>query len=218
MEGIAYTSLLLLGLSYGATACMLSCMPFLSPILLANSRSIKHAMGVVLPFSIGRVVSYMLMATLAFVSIVKVKDIINNPSISQVILGSATMMIATVMLYRSYKESSNHCSSSSPASSKTSIISYFTMGLAMSLNPCAPLLTLIATAANSSSIANAATMGLAFGIGAIGATLLFYGFLVSSIAREIIEQFRNYKQTIERIAALLLAIVGMSVFNGWIIL
>ena len=218
MESLAYTSLFLLGLSYGATACMLSCMPFLSPILLANSRSASHAMAVVLPFSIGRVVSYMLMAMLASVSMLEVKNIINNPVISQVILGSATMIIAIVMFYRSYKESSSHCSSSKPTDSKTSIVGYFTMGLAISLNPCAPIITLIAAAANSSSISNALFMGLSFGLGAIGATLLFYGFLISAVAREIIDQFRHYKKTIERIAALLLAMVAISVFKGWIVL
>jgi len=218
METLAYTSLFLIGLSYGATACMLSCMPFLSPILLANSRSIRHAMGVVLPFSIGRVISYVLMAMLASISMLQVKNIIDNPVISQTILGSATMIIAIVMFYRSYKESASHCSSSTSKTSKTSIISYFTMGLAISLNPCAPIMTLIATAANSSSIDNAAFMGFSFGLGAIAASLLFYGFLISSIAREIIEQFRHYKRVIERIAALLLAMVAVSVFKGWLVL
>ena len=197
---------------------MLSCMPFLSPILLANSRSVSHAMAVVLPFSIGRVVSYILMAMLASVSMLQVKSIIDNPAISQVILGSATMIIAIVMFYRSYGNSASGCSSSQPTSSKTSIVGYFTMGLAISLNPCAPIMTLIAAAANSSSVSNAAFMGLSFGLGAIGATLLFYGFLISSVAREIITQFGHHKTTIERIAALLLALVAISVFNGWIIL
>jgi len=218
MESLAYTSLFLIGLSYGVTACMLSCMPFLSPILLANSRSFTHAMAVVFPFSIGRVVSYMLMAMLASVSMMQVKNIINNPAISQVVLGSATMIIAVVMFYRTYAVSSSHNCSSKPMGSKTSIAGYFSMGLAISLNPCAPIMTLIAAAANSSSLSNAAFMGLSFGLGAIGATLLFYGFLISSVAREIVSQFGQHKKNIERIAALLLAIVALSVFNGWLVL
>lgn len=218
MESLAYTSLFLIGLSYGATACMLSCMPFLSPILLANSRSVSHAMAVVLPFSIGRVVSYMLMAMLASVSMLQIKSIIDNPAISQVILGSATMLIAIVMFYRTFTDNSEHCSGSKPAGSKTSIAGYFTMGLAISLNPCAPIMTLIAAAANSSSIANAAFMGLSFGLGAITATLLFYGFFISSVARELIAQFSHHKKNIERLAAVLLAAVAVSVFNGWLIL
>ena len=218
MESLAYSSLFLIGLSYGATACMLSCMPFLSPILLANSRSVSHAMAVVLPFSIGRVVSYMLMAMLASVSMQQVKSIIDNPAISQVVLGSATMIIAIVMFYRSYQDTPSNCSSSKPTSSKTSIVGYFTMGLAISLNPCAPILTLVTAAANSSSINNAMFMGLSFGIGAISATILFYGFLISSVAREIVSQFGHHKKNIERLAALLLALVAVSVYNGWLIL
>lgn len=218
MEGLAYTSLFLIGLSYGATACMLSCMPFLSPILLANSRSIRHAMGVVLPFSIGRVVSYMLMAMFASVSMQQVKAIIDNPLISQVILGSATMIVALVMFYRSFQDKPSTCSNTKITTSKTNSAGYFTMGLAISLNPCAPILTLITAAANSSSLSNAAFMGLSFGLGAIGATLLFYGFLISSVAREIVSQFGNHKKNIERIAALLLVFVSISVFNGWLVL
>jgi len=218
MESLAYTSLFLIGLSYGATACMLSCMPFLSPILLANSRSVSHAMAVVLPFSIGRVVSYMLMAMLASVSMMQVKSIIDNPAISQVVLGSATMLIAVVMFYRTYSNNSSSGCTSKETKSTTSTVGYFTMGLAISLNPCAPIMTLIAAAANSFSLSNAAFMGLSFGLGAIGATLLFYGFLISSVAREIVSQFGHHKKSIERLAAILLAIVAVSVFNGWLIL
>ena len=218
MDNLAYTSLFLIGLSYGSTACMLSCMPFLSPILLANSRSVSHAMAVVLPFSVGRVVSYVLMAILASLSVQHVKSIIDNPAISQLILGSATMIVAIVMFYRSYQNRPSACSSQKPTISKTSIVGYFTMGLSISLNPCAPILTLIAAAANSSSVSNAALMGLSFGLGAIGATILFYGFFISSVAREIISQFSHHKRNIERVAALLLMLVAISVFNGWLVL
>ena len=218
MESLAYTSLFLMGLSYGATACMLSCMPFLSPILLANSRSISHAMAVVLPFSVGRVVSYILMAILASLSAQYVKSIIDNPAISQIILGSATLIIAIVMFYRSYQNRPSACSSQKPTISKTSVAAYFAMGLSISLNPCAPILTLIAAAANSASISNAGLMGLSFGLGAIGATVLFYGFFISSVAREIISQFSHHKRDIERVAALLLVLVAISVFNGWLVL
>ena len=218
MESVAYLSLFLVGLSYGATACLLSCMPFLSPILLANSRSVSHAMTVVMPFSLGRVMSYMLIAMFAALSVTQVKAVIDNPSISQTILGTSTMLIALVMFYRSYQASSGGCNTSKDKASKIGIFGYFTMGLAISLNPCAPILTLIATSANASSISSALFMGLSFGLGAIGATLLFYGFFISSMAREILMQFRHYKKSIERIAASLLILVSISVFNGWIVL
>ena len=79
MEGVAFLSLFLLGLSYGATACMFTCMPLLSPILLANSHSLKHAMGVVLPFSLGRVFSYILIAIFASLSVAQIRSFIDDP-------------------------------------------------------------------------------------------------------------------------------------------
>ncbi len=218
MEGVAFLSLFLLGLSYGATACMLSCMPLLSPILLANSRSLSHAMGVVLPFSIGRVFSYIAMAMIAALSVTQVKGLIDNPEISQTVLGGATLAIAVMIFYRSFKQDGAGCSGSHPTFSKGGAAGYFAMGLAISLNPCAPVLSLIGAAANATSMPTAASMGLAFGLGAVAATLLFYGFFISGIARELLNQFRNHHRTIERIAALLLAITAVSVFNGWIVL
>lgn len=134
------------------------------------------------------------------------------------VLGSATMLIAVVMFYRTFEQGSSHNCSSKTTNAQTSIIGYFSMGLAISLNPCAPIMTLIAAAANSSSLSNAAFMGLSFGLGAIGATVLFYGFLISSIAREIVSQFGHHKKNIERLAAILLVIVAVSVFNGWLTL
>lgn len=216
MEGVAFLSLFLLGLSYGATACMLSCMPLLSPILLANSRSLRHAMGVVLPFSIGRVFSYMLIALLASLSVAQIRGIIDNPAISQTLLGTATLAVAGIIFYRSFKEGSSCSKETNEVVTKGGIAGFFAMGVAISLNPCAPVLTLVATAANSSSLLTAALMGLAFGLGAVGATLLFYGFLVSTIARELIEQFKNHHKTLERFAALLLALTAIAVFNGWL--
>ena len=216
MEEIAFVSLFIVGLSYGATACLLSCMPLLSPILLANSRSLNHAMGVVLPFSFGRVMSYIAMAMFASVSAVQVRSIIDNPVIAQTVLGTATLAVAILIIYRSFNKNSHSCTGSHTTYSKGGAIGYFGMGLAISLNPCMPVLTLIATAANTTSISSAILMGLSFGLGAIFATLLFYGFLISSIAREIISQFKEYHHLIERSAGLLLALTAVFVFNGWI--
>ena len=155
MEGVAFLSLFLLGLSYGATACMFTCMPLLSPILLANSHSLKHAMGVVLPFSLGRVFSYILIAIFASLSVAQIRSFIDNPTISQTILGTATLAVAGIIFYRSYKESGS-CSGSSPTLlEKGGAAGFFAMGLAISLNPCVPVLTLIAAAANSSSFLTA---------------------------------------------------------------
>ncbi|WP_294895291.1 hypothetical protein, partial [Sulfuricurvum sp. RIFOXYD12_FULL_44_77] len=58
MEPLALLSLFIVALSYGATACMLTCMPLLSPILLANSATRQQSLRVLLPISLGRISGY----------------------------------------------------------------------------------------------------------------------------------------------------------------
>lgn len=216
IEAVALLSLFLVGLSYGATACLLSCMPLLSPILLANARSFQHGMGVLLPFSLGRITSYMMMAIAAFVSVDYLRSVIDNPDISRTLLSSSTLAVALLLLYRSFKPKNGACSSTPPTHTRGSAAGYFWIGLALAINPCMPVMTLIATAAASPSLSVAAFMGIAFGLGAITASLLFYGFLISSIARNIIGEFKAHHHLIERFAALLLIVTALAVFNGWL--
>ncbi len=81
LELTSYISLFFIGLSYGATACMFSCMPFLTPLLFSGSNSTKEALGVILPFSFGRVFSYTILSIIAYLSSFWLKKVLDDTTV-----------------------------------------------------------------------------------------------------------------------------------------
>lgn len=219
MEVTTFFSVFIIGLSYGATACMFSCMPFLSPLLVSNSNNTKQALGIILPFSLGRIFSYTLLALIAYLSSAWVKQILNNNTLFSVILGLSTIAMGIYLLYKSYKPAQS-CSKQTPLIKKPQLnkVGFFTIGATMSINPCAPILALVAIAVNSSGVLNAIGLGVFFGLGAVIFSILFYGFMVSKLIKGLMFEFSSYKLLIERVAALLLMIVGVLVLNGILVL
>lgn len=212
MEAVTLGSLFLLGLSYGSTACMFTCMPFLSPLMITNSSSLKSSFGVLIPFSFGRVVSYTSIAIVSFYSAIWIKSIINNEAVSQTILGSTTIIIAIFILFNSSRSSC--CTSTTKNVSNK--IGYFVLGFGISLNPCIPVMSLISVSINANELYQALLFGVVFGIGAVSASFLVFGIIISKMAKGVVEEFSKYKNIIEKTAGVLLLIVGISAFNGWL--
>ncbi|DAB39923.1 MAG TPA: hypothetical protein CFH81_06800 [Sulfurovum sp. UBA12169] len=220
METFSYFSLFIIGLSYGSTACMFTCMPFLSPFLVNDSATVKQSIGVVLPFSLGRIFSYTMISVVALSSAGLIKAILDDNTIFQLILGIFTMMMGLFMLYGIFRKNKKSCSLAPPIGVKRSASRFglFGIGAMVALNPCTPVLTLVALAASSETLANAAGMGISFGVGAALIPFLFYGFFLSNIIRGLLREFRTYVKMIEVAAALLLFITGVLILNGHLIL
>ncbi len=210
VEYSLFFSVFIIGLSYGTTACMFSCMPFLTPLLISNSNSTKEALGVILPFSFGRVFSYTILSVIAYLSSFWVKKVLDDTLISNALLGGATVIMGVFILYKSFTTPAS-CPTQkfSKVKAKTSKIGFFTIGASMSLNPCAPILALLAVAVNSKAIYDAIGVGIFFGIGAVAFSILFYGFIFSKIIRGVLVQFASYKLLLERLTALFLVVLGL---------
>jgi sulfite exporter TauE/SafE len=219
MELATLFSIFIIGLSYGATACMFSCMPFLSPLLVGNSNDTKQALGVILPFSLGRIFSYTILAMVAYLSSFWVKQMLDDNRLFGMILGISTIAMGLFLFYKSLK-SVSACGHAAPMVKKPKLnrLGFFAIGATMSVNPCVPIMALLAVAVNSSTLYGAAFSGLFFGIGAVLFSILFYGFIVSKVIKGLMFQFSAYKIWIERFASLLLIVVGILVLNGVIIL
>lgn len=215
MASISLFSLFLIGLSSGATACMLSCMPFLTPLLMTHSKNMKQATQVVLPFSLGRIFSYTLIAMAASMSSAFVKNILDDNTLFQVILGTVTMLMGIFLLFRTLRDDPKRCHTSHchPQKVKGSL-GIFGIGVLVSLNPCASIVTLIALSANTTMWTTAASYGLSFGLGAVLVPFVLYTFIVGTIVQGLIEQFRKYIKSIEIFAATLLIVTGIMVFAG----
>ncbi len=207
-----YLTLFLIGLSYGSTACMFSCMPFLSPLLLTHTGGVRGALPVVTSFSMGRILSYTLIAAAASFAAAGVKAVLDDATLSQTLLGIMTLAAGGAILYRSFAPGQGcavSCKRPSPG-----LYGAFGIGVAMALNPCVPLLSLVALAAGSANTADALAMGIFFGLGAVAASWLFFGLFLNRVAKETLAKLPEYKTVIERIAALLLMAVGVAAING----
>lgn len=217
---MSYLSLFVIGLSYGSTACMFTCMPFLSPILVQRSDTLKRSVEVVLPFSLGRIFSYTMISAAALGSASVIKAVLNDNAIFQLILGIFTMMMGLLMLYGIFRKNKKSCASAPPLPSTAGIGKFglFGIGAMVAFNPCAPVLTLVALAANSKTLLDALGLGLSFGIGAALIPFLFYGFFLSRIIGGLLREFRAYAKMIHIAASLFLFITGVLILNGHLIL
>lgn len=215
MENLTFISLFIIGLSYGATACMFSCMPFLAPLLITNSSSMKDSSKIVIPFSLGRVFTYTVIAVAASSGSLYIKAILNDNRLFQILLGVFTILMAFMMLAGVYKNKKSCGSSNNKYSLKPKgTMGFFTIGALVSLNPCAPVLTLVTLSANTGTISSAVIYGVSFGFGAILVPFIFYTFFVGNIFRGLVEQFRLFTVHIHVFASLLLLFTGVIVLMG----
>lgn len=210
---MALLSLFLVALSYGATSCMLSCMPLLSPILLANATTRAQSLHVLLPVSLGRLSGYVFLSLIAFFGATLIKAFISDNVLMGYILGTLTLILA-LRLWFSLRRSSACCTTSAP--SPQGAIELFFTGAFLSMSLCAPVITMMTLSATSSSLLWAVAYGLAFGLGATLLWFLFFSIILTSILKESLTHLQQYRNILQHLAPLFLAGVGVAIFNGWI--
>ncbi len=211
MEAGAFITIFITGLSYGLSLCFLSCAPLLTPLLVTNSSTLTASLKIVTFFSLGRVLTYVTISFLAYFFSQSLKNILNSSQIWHILTGLTVVFLSFKIFYDTLFTQS--CASSCKVGTiKNS--NYFLLGFLFSFNLCAPNLALIAFSANSPSPILALIYGLLFGIGAVLFTLLFYGFFLSPIIKELLLQFTRFKKSIQIASALLLFITGLFILTG----
>ncbi|MFA6740333.1 MAG: sulfite exporter TauE/SafE family protein [Arcobacteraceae bacterium] len=215
MEILTLLSLFILGVSYGSTACMFSCMPFLTPLLVSNSKNFKAASKVVFSFSLGRIFTYIIISIISSSGSLIIKSILKDNTSFQILLGILTIVMSFFLFYKIFNEKKENCSTNSFMNFKPkNSFGFFMIGSLVSLNPCVPILTLITFSASATTYIEAMFYGLFFGIGAVLVPFIFYTLIVSNILRGLIEPFKEYKKYIEIFAAFMLFITGFLVVFG----
>ena len=212
-----YLSIFIMGLGYGATACMFSCMPFLTPLLIGNSNSTKQSLGVILPFSLGRIFSYTLLAAFAFYSSFWIKNILDNVAVANSLLGVVTVGMGCFVFYKTFQKDST-CRAKKGFIKDKNGFGFFMIGALMAINPCAPLLSLVGIAINSKMLVDAVFNGLFFGMGAVLFSVVLYGLFFSKLVVGVMRELRAYRRWIERAMALFLVVLGIQVIMGNVVL
>jgi hypothetical protein len=192
---------------------MLTCMPLLSPILLANSATREQSLRVLLPITLGRISGYIILSLIAYLGASMIKSIISDTAFMGYLLGSITLILAG-RLWFSIKASSSCCTASSH--SLQGHIPLFITGALLSMSLCAPVITMMTLSAAADSLPWAIAYGLTFGIGATLLWFLFFSIVLTRILKESLSHLSRYRNALQHTAPLLLAGIGIAIFTGWI--
>ncbi|MEY2633722.1 MAG: hypothetical protein RIR00_2376, partial [Pseudomonadota bacterium] len=168
-----------LGLLYGLGPCLLSCLPYLGPVLLSSDGGLRQSWQVLLPLSAGRLTVYAGFGAVSgwwgsrFVAGVA-------PWTVALTLGLALLLAGLALLLRRRGGCAGRACGGPAAPSRPLLTSgLYLLGVGMALTPCAPLSAILLGAAASASPLGGALLGLAFGLGACLAPGLVYGLGVA---------------------------------------
>ena len=173
-------------------------------------------MGMVALFSAGRILSYVALATAASFATAGLREVLADPREARYLMGTIMVLTALWLLYRQFHETSHRCAAGSMFSHIGALgpLGTFVMGALLSVNLCAPLLSLLSVASATGSPWQGALFGLAFGMGSVLVSLFFYGFVLAAISKELLFQFKRQKVYIESVASALLLVAGVMVATG----
>lgn len=215
MEEVSLTlgAAALMGLSFGAGPCNISCLPYLGPVFLTEQRRWQ----VVGLFSAGRLSGYTLLGAIAGL-IGQSLDGFFAASWGAWLLGLATLLMG-VALWRS--GTAPACKNSpAPATQRVAFVvqprtgkpsargGLFFMGMGLALNPCTPLSALLLAAAASQSVIAGSGLGIAFGLGAVLVPALLFGLLVAHFGNEVRAHLGRWQPRLTRGAAIVLMVLG----------
>ena len=208
---------MILGLVFGMSSCTIACLPFLGPIFIASEGGVRRSWRIMLPFSLGRLSSYGLLATAAGFT----GQILGNSFANQELrwlLGMAALVLGIALLLR--PEQKNRCNNKTDShvpfqdnlrsQSAESLMpgGLFLLGAGMALSPCAPLGSVIFSAAVGANAWHGLWLGLGFGLGAIIIPTIFYGIGFAWFGQRLREQLSNSHKYIVRLSAALLILTG----------
>ncbi len=221
---LGFGAVVLMGLAFGAGPCNVSCLPYLGPVFLSQDSQGRGAWRTVLPFSLGRLLSYSTLGAVAGgIGHVATAWLETGPA--TLFLGAATILVGLFLWRRAGKGMS--CESQKVSSGEQQLhfhrrqrkgmsFGLFGMGAAMALNPCVPLGTVLLAAGASASAINGLWLGFGFGVGAVLVPSILFGIVVAHFGEQIRTHLLQWRKELERGAAVMLMVLGVVTAVGWV--
>lgn len=199
---------LALGLSFGASACMLSCIPTLGVALLAEEGGALATGRLAARFNAGRWLGYSLLGGVSGGIGASITQGL-NPRHAAWLFG-AVLILAGASLWRRSRASAcaRHVASDWFRGN------LFGMGLGMSLTPCVPLGAVCASAAASGVAWKGALLGAMFGLGAVIPAQLVLGYGLGAAGQQLRMQLSRRAPVLNRLASIVLLGLGLGTFAG----
>lgn len=221
MESLSLSlpAILMTGLAFGAGPCNVACLPYLGPVLL--TREADRRWYTVVPFFAGRMAGYTLLAALAGAAGETLFSVSLLEDSGGWVLGATTVMLGLLVLWRRRKTArgcpvSAHTRATGRPSRRGLPLGLFGMGMGMALNPCLPLGTVLAAAAATAQAGSGALLGLTFGVGAVLIPMLLFGTLLALLGAQIRFHLQHWTPALERIAGVMLIVLGGATVLGWV--
>ena len=203
------TASMLLGLSFGASACLLSCMPTLGVSLLSQEGS---TVGLAWRFTAGRWLGYSMLGLASGAIGVTITEGLDERQAGW-LLGA--LLIASGLLLWG-RNGGPGCGKHGKGHDAMFKGSMFGMGFGMSLTPCVPLAGVCVAAAATGSPWSGWLLGAAFGIGAVLPAQLLLGYGLSSAGVQLRAQLAKKAPQLSRIGGGILLATGAGVMGGLI--
>ncbi len=212
---------MLLGLVFGMGSCTIACLPFLGPIFIASEGGVRRSWRIMLPFSLGRLTSYATLAAIAGFTGQFLGEGVAGEELRWV-MGSAALVLGIALLLR--RPAAPQCTARGHgevslqrdpwAGSERTLMpgGLFLLGAGMAMSPCAPLSSVLFSAAVGADMWQGLWLGLGFGAGAIIIPTLFYGIGFAWFGGRLREQLRSSHKYIVRLSAALLIFTGVGSF------
>lgn len=179
--GVSPFSVWLLGISLGLTACTVTCLPFIGTWVLGRNSATGGSLGDALVFLSGRLVAYgALGAGAGFLGTWFLGQLATGWGNGAIGLASLAAGLVLALPVREGR----HCAVRKMAGRT----SPFFLGVALTLIPCAPLATLLATCAAAGSAGQGWVLGSLFGLGTLLSPLLVLIPATGGFGRRLVER------------------------------
>lgn len=159
---VTFGSVWLLGVALGLTACTVTCLPFMGSWALAREGGMRAILLDTLAFLSGRLVAYTCLGALAG-ALGAWLVMVLSAGIGNVVIGLASLLGAIWLLWPHRADRTARCE---PVAGWAQG-SPFLIGISLTLIPCTPLTTLLATCAAGNSALTGAAYGACFGMGTL---------------------------------------------------
>jgi thiol:disulfide interchange protein DsbD len=135
-----------------------------------------------------------------------------SPKLVSILSGGGTLLVGVSLFLR---RKNTTCAKESCAAKPMMPGGLFLMGYAMALSPCGPLTAILLAAAATQNAITGASLGLAFGLGAILAPALVFGIGVSYASQQLREMLGESRRYAELASASLLSASGLFNLLRW---
>jgi hypothetical protein len=196
-------------LGFGASGCLIGCMPVLSPVLASNALRDTGMKAWLASLALGRVAGYSFIAVLSFAGATYIKSLLGSGETISKFFGAFVILVSVALLVHAFYPFLHRC-----GVKNKSLMSPFGIGLGLSFSFCPAVLQLVSISGASSTLTLSLLCGVVFGVGVSAAPTLFYGFALYPLLKNGSLELMRYKKTLEIISALLLGIAGAAIFFG----